>query len=141
MKQMLFVCRGNSCLSQMAEGWAIRFLSHQFHIDSAGSEPREIHPLTYKVMHEVGVDISNYESKSIDHFVNRRVDYIISVYEGMDDLFSQFPDSKVLAKPFPNPVELIAEQTDSEQQLEIFRKTRDEIRNFIFDIKTNIENY
>ena len=78
--KILFLCTGNSCRSQMAEGWT-QFLKRDI-IEpfSAGTEPRSIDPLAVKVMKEVGVDISHQRSKHIDEVIHNEFDYVITVY-------------------------------------------------------------
>ena len=74
-KSILFLCSGNSCRSQMAEGF-MKHLSHgDWRVESAGIFPSYVHPLAIRVMEEVGIDLSEQTSKSMDLFLNETFDY------------------------------------------------------------------
>ena len=79
--KVLFLCTGNSCRSQMAEGWARKFKSDLIEPYSAGIEPHGLDPIAVKVMAEVGVDISNNRSKHLDYFKGVNFDFVITLYD------------------------------------------------------------
>ena len=132
-QNVIFVCTGNSCRSQMAEGWA-----HHLHADalspfSAGLEPRPLDPLAVRVMEEVGVDISTQESHAIEAFLNQDIDVAITVCsESTADRCPAFPDGvKVISHPFDDPPKLTAGMVDEEEKLGVYRRVRDEIREYV----------
>ncbi len=77
MKRVLFLCTGNSARSQMAEGLLRNMGGSEFEVYSAGTRPSQVRPETVKVMSELGIDISNQYSKSLDQFVNEEFDYVV----------------------------------------------------------------
>ena len=77
--KILFLCTGNSCRSQIAEGWARKLKSDLIEPYSAGIEPHGLDPIAVKVMAEVGVDISNNRSKHLDDFKGVNFDFVITV--------------------------------------------------------------
>ena len=79
-KGILFLCTGNSCRSQMAEGFAKKMLSKDSKIFSAGIEPKRIHPIAIKVMQEVGIDISKQKSKNIAEISIGEIDIVITLF-------------------------------------------------------------
>lgn len=124
-KRVLFFCKHNSCRSQMAEGFLRHLAGDRCEIYSAGLTPRPIHPHVYTAMKEVGIDISQQTSKSIDLYLGRQpLDEIIIVcQEGEAECPRLYPFAlKVERWPFPDPA---SEQGDLETTLELFRKTRD----------------
>jgi arsenate reductase len=124
--RVLFLCTGNSCRSQMAEGWARRLLGDRVDVHSAGSKPTAVNPLAVEVMAEAGVDICSHRSKSLEEFQNRPFDLVITLCDGARAACPVFPGrGKHVHKGFPDPAE--AEGSDAEV-LEVFRKVRDRIR-------------
>jgi protein-tyrosine-phosphatase len=79
MPDVLFLCTGNSCRSQMAEGWLRHLAGHRFHAFSAGLQPGIVHPLAIEAMREAGVDISGQQSKDVARFLGRHFSHIITV--------------------------------------------------------------
>jgi len=124
-KTILFLCTGNSCRSQMAEGFA-RQIGNGTRIFSAGSAPRQIHPLTARVMKEAGVDISKQRSKGLDAVPLDQVDLLITLGDEAKDSCGSLPSKADCAHwPLVDPT---ATQGDHEQVLQAFRSARDEIR-------------
>ncbi len=80
MTGILFLCTGNSCRSQMAEGFAKKMLSKNMEIFSAGLEPKGVHPMAVKIMQEIGVDISHQKSKNIPNYPHLRLPAIPPLY-------------------------------------------------------------
>jgi len=91
MKRVLFVCTGNRARSQMAEGILRHLAGDRFEAFSAGTEPKDIAPLTVSVMQEIGIDISGQRSKSVDEFAGREFDYVITVCDRAKERCPVFP--------------------------------------------------
>ncbi len=126
-KQVLFLCTGNSCRSQMAEGLVNHFLADAWEAHSAGTQPSGyVHPLAIQAMLELGIDISGYRSKSVEEFRAARVDLVVTV---CDDAAENCPlwlgDGQVIHIGFPDPARATGSQTE---QLYVFRLVRDAIR-------------
>lgn len=127
IKQVLFLCTGNSCRSQMAEGLVNYFLGEEWEAYSAGTAPAGyVHPMAIQVMAEYDIDISTYRSKSVDEFRYVGPDLVITV---CDDAAENCPlwlgGGRVVHISFPDP----ARATGSEaERLAVFRQVRDDIR-------------
>ena len=125
-KTILILCTGNSCRSQMAEGF-LKSFDPELDVYSAGTKPSDrVHPLAVKVMQEVGIDISQGYPKDVDQFLDRSFDYVITVCDNARETCPVFLGDvkEQLHIGFEDP----AEATGTEAQvLEIFRKVRDEI--------------
>ena len=131
--RVLFLCTGNSARSQMAEGFLRRYASHAFEAYSAGLEPKGIHPMTIKVMAEVGVDMSGQCSKSLDEYMGRLMfGYLITVCGHADaNCPAVFPGvGKRMHWEFEDPVSAGGSE---EERLEVFRFVRDRIRGKVLD--------
>lgn len=89
-KTVLFLCEGNSCNSQMAEGLMRRFYGDEYEVFSAGVKPIGLNKTAIEVMSEVGIDISNQASKHINDFLNQHFDFIITVGESHHEKVSEF---------------------------------------------------
>ena len=99
--KILFLCTGNSCRSQMAEGWARHLKGNQFEAYSAGVETHGLNPNAVKVMAEVGVDISSHKSQHIDEFQDVELDHVITVCGHAHESCPIFPGAtKVSHKGF-----------------------------------------
>ena len=135
-RRVLFLCTGNSCRSQMAEGLLRRLTGPDIESLSAGARPSGyVHPLAVEVMGELEIDISAQLSKSIDDFlppVGIPPDVVISVCDNAADQCPVFPGGGVqrLHWPFDDPAD--ATGTD-DQKREVFRRVRDEIRETILE--------
>ena len=133
-KRILFLCTGNSCRSQMAEGFLRLLGGPLIESLSAGARPSGfVHPLAIKAMGEVGIDISNQQSQSIGEFVppaGAAPDVVISVCDRAADECPSFPGGEVerLHWPFDDPADAGG---DLEEQLHVFRRVRDEIEEAI----------
>ena len=126
-KRVLFLCVGNACRSQMAEGWLRQMAPDRFDAYSAGSIAAGLNPHAVKVMAEAGVDVSRQTSKRVERFAERRFDYVVTV---CDDAHRECPVflgqvGKRLHWPFDDP----ADATGShEEVLRVFRRVRDQIK-------------
>lgn len=131
--RVLFLCTGNSCRSQMAEGWLRTLGTGRFEVLSAGSKPAGyVHPRAIDVMREAGVDISSQRSKSINEFLpphGAPPDLIISVCSGAEKECPAFPGATERWHwPFDDPHYAVG---DEAHKLNEFRRVRDEIRDTI----------
>lgn len=123
--RVLFLCSGNSARSQMAEGLLRSFGGVDFEIHSAGTEPKELHPLAVEVMRETGIDIAGHESKSLECFLGHQFDYIITVCDRARDSCPTFPgDNQRIHWGFEDPAAVIGTRAE---QLAVFRRVRNEI--------------
>lgn len=128
-KSVLFICTHNSARSQMAEGIFRNLYGEKFEVYSAGSDPQGIHPLSVEVMHEIGIDISNHESKSLNEFKGLKIDYVVTVCEKASKSCPFFPGAgEYFKKTFEDPCGF---QDKGENQIVYFRVIRDEIKDWI----------
>ena len=132
--KILFLCTGNSCRSQMAEGFA-RHLKHKdIEAYSAGIAPKGIDPMALKAMAEVGIDISAQKSKNIDEMRKQHIefDYVITLCDNAQKTCPSFPvRTTVVHVGFDDPPRLAAGIKDEEKAMAHYRKIRDEIRAFV----------
>lgn len=128
-KGILFLCTGNSCRSQMAEGFARIMLSKDLKIFSAGIEPKGIHPMAVKVMQEVGIDISQQRSKNISEIPIGKIDLVVTLCGDAAENCPVFPGE---VKKIHWAIEDPAKAKGSEEEItKIFRKVRDNIKSHI----------
>ena len=137
---VLFVCTGNSCRSQMAQGWAHHFHPDRINAFSAGIEPRRIDPLAVKVMKEAGVDISRQESNRVEDFLTQNLDLVVTVCSGVKEACPRFPAiAKMVHQPFDDPPQLARDSRLEEEALVHYRRVRDEIRDFVRKLPETLE--
>ena len=89
--KVLFVCTGNSCRSQIAEGLLREIAGNQFDVFSAGSHPSRVHPNSIEVMREIGIDLSEHSSNHIDEYLNVEIDIVITVCDAAKEICPVFP--------------------------------------------------
>ena len=136
---ILFLCTGNSCRSQMAEGWTRHLKDDLINVWSAGIEIHGMNQDAVFVMAEKGIDISNHRSKHIDELKGQNFDYVITVCGHAHETCPLFPyGSKVIHIPFDDPPKMAKLFNDPEKKLNCYRKIRDEIRNFVIDLPENL---
>jgi arsenate reductase (thioredoxin) len=133
--RVLFLCTGNSCRSQMAEGFLRVLAGDRFEAASAGIAPMRINPTAVRVMAEIGIDISEQRSKSVVEMMGKQFDYVVTVCDNARETCPIFPgSSKKLHWSFDDPA--TAEGAE-EERLEVFRRVRNElvstIREFVVD--------
>lgn len=139
MKRILILCTGNSCRSQIAEGFLKEF-DKNLYVRSAGTNPSgQVHPKAIKVMTELGIDISSGRPENVDQYLNEEWDYVITVCDNAKESCPVFV-GKVkhqLHIGFEDP----AEATGSEEEvLSVFKRIRDEIKNDFYKFyKENLE--
>lgn len=130
--KVLFVCTGNSCRSQMAEGWANHLGAGKVEAFSAGVTPVGVAPATVAVMAEAGVDISGQRSKSVDEFVGEEFDYVITLCDNARENRAYFPRAaRRLHWPIDDPYGL---------DPDAYRRARDEVRERVDDFLNRIAN-
>jgi arsenate reductase len=130
--KILFLCTGNSCRSQMAEGWARQLKSDSIIPYSAGTHPGKLDALAVKVMAEAGVDISKHRSKGIDEIKDLVFDYVVTVCDQAREECPYFPAKiKLIHVGFDDPPRLAAEIKDEQEKLNIYHRVRDEIKAFV----------
>ena len=137
MKKVLFLCTGNSCRSQMAEGWARQMHGDWMEAFSAGTAPHGVDPRALRVMAESGVDISSQTSKHVDQFLDIPFDLVVTVCESAREACPFFPgDGKKVHRSFDDPPFLARDSMDEEEALVPYLRVRDEIRDFVAEINT-----
>lgn len=130
--KILFLCTGNSCRSQMAEGWARHLKSDVIEAYSAGIETHGLNPNAVKVMAEAGVDISQQKSQHVDEFADVRFDYVITVCAHAHESCPVFPGrARVVHVGFDDPPRLAKNSKTEEEALNMYRRVRDDIRRYI----------
>lgn len=133
-KNVLFLCTGNSCRSQMAEGWARHLLAEQVQPYSAGIEAHGMNPKAMQVMKEAGVDISSQSSKLADRLEEVPLDLVITVCGHADENCPAFlTKAKVVHVGFDDPPKLAKDAASEQEALDHYRRVRDEIRSFVGD--------
>ena len=130
--KILFLCTGNSCRSQMAEGWARALKNDVIEAYSAGIETHGLNPSAVKVMAEAGVDISRQRSKKVDELDTVDFDYVVTVCDNAHESCPLFPGkTKVVHVGFDDPPRLAREAKTDEEKMDCYRRVRDEIRAFV----------
>lgn len=130
--KILFLCTGNSCRSQMAEGWVRHLKSVEIEPYSAGIETHGLNPNAVKVMTEVGIDISKQKSTLVDEYKNVKFDYVVTVCGHANEHCPVFQgDVKKIHVGFDDPPKLAANTRTEEEALQHYRRVRDEIRVFV----------
>jgi arsenate reductase (thioredoxin) len=138
---VLFLCTGNSCRSQMAEGWARHLKGEQVEPYSAGIEKHGLNPHAVRVMAESGVDIGGHFSKTLDDLRDVQFDYVVTVCGHARETCPLFPGkATVLHVGFDDPPRLAREETDPDKALGHYRRVRDEIRAFVETLPDAIEH-
>ncbi len=134
--KILFLCTGNSCRSQMAEGWARHLRGDEITPFSAGIETHGLNPLAVRVMAEAGVDISGQKSKLVADLPQQSFDLVITVCGHADENCPFFPGpTRVVHHGFDDPPQLAAGAASEEEALSHYRRVRDEIRDFVKTLK------
>jgi arsenate reductase len=137
--KILFLCTGNACRSQMAEGWARHLKSDVIEPYSAGVWPAGVSSRAIKVMAEQGVDISSHKSQHVDEFLDVEFDYVITLCDNAKEQCPVLPgDAKLVHRAFNDPVMMIG--TD-DQVAAAFRRTRDEIKAFVETLPESLEGH
>ncbi len=130
--KLLYLCTGNSCRSQMAEGWTRHLKKDQIEVYSAGIETHGLNPNAVKVMAESGVDISGHQSQHIDEFKDIKLDYVVTVCGNAHETCPLFPGGiKIIHVGFDDPPKMAKILDNDEDKLNCFRTVRDQIKAFV----------
>jgi len=133
-KNILFLCTGNSCRSQMAEGWMRQLHGDEYNVYSAGIETHGLNPNAVKVMAESGIDISGHKSELASKYKDISFDVVITVCGHADENCPVYlGKTNKIHHGFDDPPRLAAEIEDEEGKLEPYRRVRDEIRDYLKD--------
>ncbi len=139
-RKVLFLCTGNSCRSQMAEGWARELGGDVMEVWSAGIETHGLNPLAVKAMAEAGVDISQQRSKLVAELLDIPFDEVITVCDNARESCPLFPGTaRVTHHSFEDPPFLARNAANEAEALKHYRRVRDEIRDFVWGIRDNID--
>ena len=137
--QVLFLCTGNSCRSQMAEGLCRELRGDSIDVYSAGIETHGLNPNAVLVMAELDIDISGHSSKTTADLGDTQFDYVVTVCGHADETCPVFPArTKVVHHGFDDPPKLAANAASEEEALGHYRRVRDEIRTFIEGMPGNL---
>ena len=138
--KILFLCTGNSCRSQMAEGWARHLKGDTIEAYSAGIETHGLNPRAVKVMAEAGVDISGHRSKTADDLRDIPFDYVVTVCGHANETCPAWltGTARVVHVGFDDPPALARNATNEEDALRHYRRVRDEIRVFVAGLPDNL---
>lgn len=135
LPRVMFLCTGNSCRSQMAEGWARHLLAGLVDPCSAGTRPQSLNPLAVAAMREIGIDISTHTSKRIEDCRPDTLDLVITVCGHADENCPAFlrhsPRTRVMHHGFDDPPQLAADTKSEAEALPHYRRVRDEIAQFV----------
>ena len=139
-KKILILCTGNSCRSQMAEGFARHLIGSSVIAFSAGIEAEGLDPYAVQVMKEAGIDISGQHSKTIDEVIGVEFDYCITLCGGADENCPVFgAKTKIIHKGFDDPPKLAANAKGQEDKISHYRRIREQIRKYIETLPTSLK--
>lgn len=126
MKKILVLCTGNSCRSQIAEGYLRHFAGYKAQVYSAGVETHGVNPRAVSIMKEDGIDISQHTSNNINEYLSIDFDFVITVCDNAKERCPYFPTrAKKFHHNFPDPAKSIG---TNEEILESFRQVREIIK-------------
>lgn len=140
MKKILFLCTGNSCRSQMAEGWANQLLAPNYKAFSAGTKPGNLDPRAVMIMAEAGVDISGHRAKGAEEFKGVAFDLVVTVCDNARETCPVwFGKSRKLHQSFEDPPFLAKNAPSEEEALAHYRRVRDQIKEFVKNLPATLE--
>lgn len=136
---VLFLCTGNSCRSQMAEGWARSLLADRVRAYSAGTKPHGLNPLAVRAMREVGVDISGHTSKTAEDLRDERIDLVVTVCDSAHEACPVFPGAtRIIHRGFDDPPRLAQGAASEDEAMVHYRRVRDEIKQMVLTLPAEI---
>ena len=131
-KRILILCTGNSARSQMAEGLLRHDAGDRFEAFSAGTKPSQVRPEAVAVMREVNIDISGQHSKSVDEFTGQNFDYVLTVCDNAKESCPIYPGKTIrIHRNFEDPAVV---QGSEAERFAVFRRVRDEIRDYLREL-------
>ena len=137
--KILFLCTGNSCRSQMAEGLCKHLKSETIEAYSAGIEKHGLNPYAVEVMKELDIDISAHKSKIVSELCNNNFDYVITVCGHADENCPVFiGNAKKIHVGFDDPPKLADKFSNNDLKLNCYRKVREQIKKFIIELPNNL---
>ncbi len=137
--KILFLCTGNSCRSQMAEGWANHLKKGEIEAVSAGIARHGMNPYAVRVMQEAGVDMSAHTSKTLDDLPSLKFAAVVTLCGHASETCPFFPGAvRRVHRGFDDPPSLCAGMTDEDEILAVYRRVRDEIRLFVEGLPENL---
>ena len=138
-KRVLILCTGNSARSQMAEGLLRKMAGDRFEVESAGVDPVRVRPEAIEAMREIGVNISEHRSKSVDEFARQEFDYVVTVCDNAREHCPVFPGkTERIHWSFDDPAKASG---DEAARLVVFRRVRDEIENRLREFVSGKSNF
>jgi arsenate reductase len=130
--KVLFLCTGNSCRSQMAEGWARKLHPERIDAYSAGTRPHAVDPRAVRVMAEAGIDIAAQKPKHVHDVMDVGFDVVVTVCDHVHENCPVFPGpTRIIHRGFEDPPRLAADARTEEEALSHYRRVRDEIRRYV----------
>jgi arsenate reductase len=137
--RLLYLCTGNSCRSQMAEGLCRHFRGDVLEAFSAGIEKHGMNPSAIHVMQEIGIDISNQSSKTLEDLGQTEFDYVVTVCAHAHEHCPWFPAvNGVVHRGFDDPPMLARGAGSEEEALDHYRRVRDEIKDYIMTLPESL---
>ena len=128
-KKVLILCTGNSARSQMAEGLLQHICGNAYVVHSAGTHPSTVRPEAIKALAEMGIDISQNRSKSVEEFAGQEIDHVLTVCDNAKENCPYFPaKTRLTHHAFEDPAAVLG---DEETRLAAFRRVRDEIFKYL----------
>lgn len=137
--RVLFLCTGNSCRSQMAEGLCRQYRGDAIEAFSAGIEKHGLNPYAVRAMREIGIDIAGHQSKNVDDLGSREFDVVVTVCGHANETCPVFPgNAKLVHRGFDDPPKLAAQEKTDEEKMAHYRRVRDEIRQYILSLPESL---
>lgn len=138
--KILFLCTGNSCRSQMAEGWARHLKKEEVEACSAGIKCHGMNPHAVRVMEEAGVDMSGHTSKTLDELPDQNFEVVVTLCGHANETCPFFPGQvRRVHRGFDDPPSLCAEMTNEDEIRAVYRRVRDEIRDFVAGLPQTLD--
>ncbi|WP_428625371.1 arsenate reductase ArsC [Sedimenticola sp.] len=136
---LLFLCTGNSCRSQMAEGWARQLHGDKFNVYSAGTVAQGLNPLAVRAMAELGVSIAHHHSKTVADLTDVMFDYVVTVCDHARQRCPLFPgQTRLIHQPFDDPPQLAASAGTELEALGHYLHVCDQIRNWVTHLPSSL---
>ncbi|MBU4565360.1 MAG: arsenate reductase ArsC [Desulfarculus sp.] len=140
-KRILFLCTGNSCRSQMAEGFTNALRGDEYEAFSAGVAPGRVDPRAVAAMAEAGVDISGQKSKAVDPFIGQDWDWVVTLCDNANEACPFFPGPVTrVHRGFDDPPLLATGAADEEEALAPYRRVRDEIKAMVLGLPRSLQD-
>ena len=136
---VLFLCTGNSCRSQMAEGLCRELHGESIDAFSAGIETHGLNPLAVRAMAELDIDISGHRSKTVEDLADTEFDFVITVCRHADETCPVFPaKTRVIHRGFDDPPKLAADAGSDDEAMPHYRRVRDEIHDYLSELPKHL---